>query len=139
MMTMGNDFQYENANEWFKNMDKLIKYVNAQVYIYLYNWFSNKSSFLFILNFSKLMVVMSMSSIQHHHVICMLWIKSEGLGHRRVMIFFHLLIILMDSGQVILHQELLLKVMNVIQIIFYKLQDNLMLSATVNYEIVSSF
>ena len=31
MMTMGSDFQYENANEWFKNLDKLIKYVNAQV------------------------------------------------------------------------------------------------------------
>jgi lysosomal alpha-mannosidase len=30
-MTMGSDFQYENANEWFKNLDKLIKYVNAQV------------------------------------------------------------------------------------------------------------
>ncbi|CAF0769192.1 unnamed protein product [Adineta ricciae] len=30
IMTMGSDFQYENANEWFKNMDKLIKYVNAQ-------------------------------------------------------------------------------------------------------------
>jgi lysosomal alpha-mannosidase len=31
MMTMGSDFQYENANTWFKNLDKLIKYVNAQV------------------------------------------------------------------------------------------------------------
>jgi lysosomal alpha-mannosidase len=30
IMTMGSDFQYENANEWFKNMDKLMKYVNAQ-------------------------------------------------------------------------------------------------------------
>ena len=30
-MTMGSDFHYENANEWFKNLDKLIKYVNAQV------------------------------------------------------------------------------------------------------------
>ncbi|CAF1453845.1 unnamed protein product [Rotaria sordida] len=30
IMTMGSDFQYENANEWFKNMDKLIRYVNAQ-------------------------------------------------------------------------------------------------------------
>ncbi|CAF1668432.1 unnamed protein product [Rotaria magnacalcarata] len=30
IMTMGSDFQYENANEWFKNMDKLIKYVNAE-------------------------------------------------------------------------------------------------------------
>ncbi len=31
IMTMGSDFQYENANEWFKNLDKLIKYVNDQV------------------------------------------------------------------------------------------------------------
>jgi len=31
IMTMGSDFQYENANQWFKNMDKLMKYVNAQV------------------------------------------------------------------------------------------------------------
>ena len=31
MMTMGDDFNYENANLWFKNLDKLIKYVNAQV------------------------------------------------------------------------------------------------------------
>ncbi|CAF1285170.1 unnamed protein product [Adineta steineri] len=30
MMTMGSDFQYENADEWYKNLDKLIKYVNAQ-------------------------------------------------------------------------------------------------------------
>ncbi len=31
MMTMGQDFNYQNANEWFKNLDKLIKYVNEQV------------------------------------------------------------------------------------------------------------
>ncbi|XP_053573804.1 lysosomal alpha-mannosidase [Bombina bombina] len=30
VMTMGSDFQYENANLWFKNMDKLIKLVNSQ-------------------------------------------------------------------------------------------------------------
>lgn len=30
MMTMGSDFQYQNAHIWYKNMDKLIKYVNAQ-------------------------------------------------------------------------------------------------------------
>ncbi|CAF4844960.1 unnamed protein product [Rotaria sp. Silwood1] len=27
---MGADFHYENANEWFKNLDKLIKYVNLE-------------------------------------------------------------------------------------------------------------
>ena len=26
---MGSDFQYENANEWYKNLDKLIHHVNA--------------------------------------------------------------------------------------------------------------
>ena len=31
MMTMGSDFHYENANEWYKNLEKLMKYVNAQV------------------------------------------------------------------------------------------------------------
>ncbi|XP_077999782.1 lysosomal alpha-mannosidase-like isoform X1 [Glandiceps talaboti] len=30
IMTMGSDFQYENANEWYKNLDKLIKYVNEK-------------------------------------------------------------------------------------------------------------
>uniref|UniRef100_A0A8D0BFU9 Alpha-mannosidase n=1 Tax=Salvator merianae TaxID=96440 RepID=A0A8D0BFU9_SALMN len=30
VMTMGSDFQYENALLWYKNMDKLIKHVNAQ-------------------------------------------------------------------------------------------------------------
>ncbi|XP_013877498.1 lysosomal alpha-mannosidase [Austrofundulus limnaeus] len=30
IMTMGSDFQYENAILWYKNLDKLIHYVNAQ-------------------------------------------------------------------------------------------------------------
>ncbi|XP_066472931.1 lysosomal alpha-mannosidase [Tiliqua scincoides] len=30
VMTMGSDFQYENANLWYKSLDKLIKHVNAQ-------------------------------------------------------------------------------------------------------------
>ena len=38
MMTMGSDFHYENANEWFKNLDKLIKYVNAQVIMNMYKY-----------------------------------------------------------------------------------------------------
>ncbi|XP_061576630.1 lysosomal alpha-mannosidase [Cololabis saira] len=29
IMTMGSDFQYENAILWYKNLDKLIRYVNA--------------------------------------------------------------------------------------------------------------
>ena len=28
MMTMGADFQYQNAAKWYTNIDKLIKYVN---------------------------------------------------------------------------------------------------------------
>ncbi|CAL1274579.1 unnamed protein product [Larinioides sclopetarius] len=30
VMTMGNDFNYQNAATWFKNLDKLIKHVNAK-------------------------------------------------------------------------------------------------------------
>nr|XP_060620901.1 lysosomal alpha-mannosidase [Anolis sagrei ordinatus] len=30
VMTMGSDFQYENALMWYKNLDKLIKHVNAK-------------------------------------------------------------------------------------------------------------
>ncbi|XP_048256757.1 lysosomal alpha-mannosidase-like isoform X2 [Haliotis rufescens] len=30
IMTMGSDFQYSNAHTWFKNLDKLMKYVNNQ-------------------------------------------------------------------------------------------------------------
>ncbi|XP_051897842.1 lysosomal alpha-mannosidase [Pristis pectinata] len=29
IMTMGSDFQFQDANMWYKNLDKLIKYVNA--------------------------------------------------------------------------------------------------------------
>lgn len=30
VMTMGSDFQYQNAGMWFKNLDKVIKYVNKR-------------------------------------------------------------------------------------------------------------
>ena len=30
LMTMGEDFNYNNAKVWYKNLDKLIKYVNGQ-------------------------------------------------------------------------------------------------------------
>ena len=42
-MTMGGDFQYQIGDLWFKNLDKLIKYVNEQVS--LINCFS-----IFIIN-----------------------------------------------------------------------------------------
>ena len=47
------DFQFENANEWFKNMDKLIKYVNAKVFRVRFDGYLNV---LFVS--SKLMEVM---------------------------------------------------------------------------------
>ena len=28
ILSMGSDFQYSNAHRWYKNLDKLIKYVN---------------------------------------------------------------------------------------------------------------
>ena len=31
MLTMGSDFQYQNAHQVFKNLDKLIKYTNEKV------------------------------------------------------------------------------------------------------------
>ena len=31
MFNMGSDFQYEDAKEWYKNLDKLINYVNTMV------------------------------------------------------------------------------------------------------------
>lgn len=30
LMTMGSDFHYTNANSWYRNLDKLIKYVNSK-------------------------------------------------------------------------------------------------------------
>ena len=41
MFTMGSDFQYKNAREWYKNLDKLLHYVNEQgVSSVFYNSFS---------------------------------------------------------------------------------------------------
>jgi hypothetical protein len=66
IMTFGGDFHYENALSNFKNMDKLIKYVNAEVNIFM------KEIIYFIKSkFSKVMVVMLMFSIPPHHVIYM--------------------------------------------------------------------
>jgi len=57
IMTMGSDFQYESANQWFKNLDKLIKYVNAAVYKLVF-FFKKNLCFLIKINSSKQMVVM---------------------------------------------------------------------------------
>ncbi len=43
-MTMGDDFQDQNANEKFKNLDKLIHYVNLQVcHFHLFDWLYPRS------------------------------------------------------------------------------------------------
>ncbi len=70
-MTMGSDFHYEDSNEWFKNLEKLIKYVNAQVCSSINVFFLKIYLFLKFMC-SKPMVVMSTFSIQHHPVIYML-------------------------------------------------------------------
>jgi len=49
-MTMGQDFNYENANQWFKNLDKLIKYVNEEVSLRIkveFTWLNLKNKMLF--------------------------------------------------------------------------------------------
>lgn len=67
IMTMGGDFQDLNADEKFKNLDKLIHYVNLKVcHFHMFDW-------LYLRNIiSKRVVVMSMSFIQHRHAIYML-------------------------------------------------------------------
>jgi len=52
-MTMGSDFQYSNAIKWFKNLDLLIKYVNAQV-----NVSTEMIPTILLILFSKQMEVM---------------------------------------------------------------------------------
>ena len=53
IMTMGSDFQYQSANMWFKNLDKLIKYVNARV-----SYQSDRYTICHASAFSKRMEVM---------------------------------------------------------------------------------
>jgi len=53
MLTMGGDFQYENARINYKNIDKLIKYVNSAtvrcVWIWLVNQFAGIHDILWLI------------------------------------------------------------------------------------------
>ena len=40
MLTMGEDFQFQNALKWFKNLDKLIKHVNKVFFLIFLPLFS---------------------------------------------------------------------------------------------------
>lgn len=37
MFTMGSDFQFESAREWYKNLDKIIKYTMMKVHFTISN------------------------------------------------------------------------------------------------------
>ncbi|XP_078495203.1 lysosomal alpha-mannosidase [Ciona intestinalis] len=54
MMTMGSDFEYSNANVWYKNLDKLIKYVNAADKN-MTLFYSTPSCYLYALNHANVM------------------------------------------------------------------------------------
>ena len=49
-MTFGQDFNYQIADEWFKNIDKLIKYVNQQNDSDVNVFYSTPSCYLYALN-----------------------------------------------------------------------------------------
>jgi hypothetical protein len=65
-MTMGGDFADQNANEKFKNLDKLIHYVNLQVCHYHMCLINYIRGYMI----SKRMEAMSTFFIQHRHAIC---------------------------------------------------------------------
>ena len=53
IMTMGSDFQYSNAHMWYKNLDKLIKYVNRRQATHASNiniFYSTPACYLHALN-----------------------------------------------------------------------------------------
>lgn len=54
MMTMGSDFQYENANLWFKNLEKLMNYINARPEFGVKVFYSTPSEYVDALNAKNL-------------------------------------------------------------------------------------
>lgn len=53
IMTMGDDFQYSNAHMYFKNIDKMIKYVNERQHTNASNvniFYSTTACYLYALN-----------------------------------------------------------------------------------------
>lgn len=57
MLTMGSDFNYENANLWYKNLDKLIQYVNQVICCFLSFVFFATCFFYFIFYFLNVQLI----------------------------------------------------------------------------------
>ena len=53
MLTMGSDFQFQNALKWFKNLDKLIKHVNKVFFLSILLFFHNLSQVTYLTSTSN--------------------------------------------------------------------------------------